>query len=326
MPSSSSTVLILPHSADFFTVDRVAAAIRRRGRTFFRFDTDRFPAQARLSDRLGPEGSSALIADEGRRREARDVRAVWARRVWEPALAADLDPSFREAARRESRAALAAAWDAFRDAGWIDRMDLVARAGDKLLQLRLAREAGLEIPRTLLTNDPEEARAFFRERNGRVVAKMLTPLTQGMDGAGAFVYTSRVTEADLAEADGLRHSPMLFQEEIPKERELRVVAVRDELFAGAVDARHTAAGAVDWRRSTPEECRWERGAVPEDCARSLRRVLGELGLAFGVFDLIHTPDGRHVFLELNPGGEWGMLERDLDLGIADALARALCED
>jgi len=39
--------------------------------------------------------------------------------------------------------------------------------------------------------------------------------------------------------------------------------------------------------------------------------------------LIRRPDGAHVFLEVNPTGEWGMLERDLGLPIADAIAEEL---
>jgi glutathione synthase/RimK-type ligase-like ATP-grasp enzyme len=55
----------------------------------------------------------------------------------------------------------------------------------------------------------------------------------------------------------------------------------------------------------------------------LRALMTELGLVFGAIDLICTPAGEYVFLEVNPGGEWGMLERDLRLPIADAIARAL---
>ena len=40
-------------------------------------------------------------------------------------------------------------------------------------------------------------------------------------------------------------------------------------------------------------------------------------------DLIVTPAGETVFLELNPSGEWGMLERDLGLPIGAALAEEL---
>ena len=57
--------------------------------------------------------------------------------------------------------------------------------------------------------------------------------------------------------------------------------------------------------------------------RSSARSSRALGLVFGAVDLIRTPDGEHVFLEVNPAGEWGMLERDLGLPIADALAEAL---
>jgi len=52
----------------------------------------------------------------------------------------------------------------------------------------------------------------------------------------------------------------------------------------------------------------------------------DLGLVFGAVDLICTPAGEYVFLEVNPGGEWGMLERDLGLPISEAIAAALLED
>ncbi|NEO45670.1 MAG: MvdC family ATP-grasp ribosomal peptide maturase, partial [Moorea sp. SIO4A3] len=41
---------------------------------------------------------------------------------------------------------------------------------------------------------------------------------------------------------------------------------------------------------------------------------------------IVTPDGEYVFLEVNPTGEWGMLERDLGYPISDAIADALLSD
>ena len=51
--------------------------------------------------------------------------------------------------------------------------------------------------------------------------------------------------------------------------------------------------------------------------------MDKLDLVYGAIDMIKTPDGEHVFLEVNPGGEWGMLERDLSYPIAEALAEAL---
>jgi glutathione synthase/RimK-type ligase-like ATP-grasp enzyme len=51
--------------------------------------------------------------------------------------------------------------------------------------------------------------------------------------------------------------------------------------------------------------------------------MAKLGLIFGAIDLIRTPAGEHVFLEVNPTGEWGMLERDLGYPISEAIADAL---
>ena len=48
-----------------------------------------------------------------------------------------------------------------------------------------------------------------------------------------------------------------------------------------------------------------------------------LGLNFGVFDFVETLDGEFYFLEVNQAGEWGMLQRDLELPIAQAIAREL---
>jgi glutathione synthase/RimK-type ligase-like ATP-grasp enzyme len=208
-------------------------------------------------------------------------------------------------------------------ARWINDPARNHAASDKATQLRAARDAGLRVPCTLISNDPARVRAFYDEMNGDVIAKMLTALSQKMDGPAPAVPTSTVRREDLDHLDLLRHCPMMFQERIPKEIELRVMYVRGTLFPGAIDARHSAAGSTDWRGATPEECCWARISVPDDVAHGLDALMTTLGLASGAIDLIRTPSGEHVFLEVNPTGEWGMLERDLDLPISEAIADAL---
>lgn len=156
-----------------------------------------------------------------------------------------------------------------------------------------------------------------------MVAKLLTPLSTSMEGSSFFVYTSAVREEDLVEAEALRYSPMVFQEQIPKLRELRVVFVAGNLFVGALDASRYSAVTMDWRRATAEECLWEPDELPSEVARGLHSFMAEFGLFFGAIDLIRTPAGEHVFLEVNPTGEWGMLERDLGYPISEAIADAL---
>ncbi|MCH8242864.1 MAG: hypothetical protein IH897_09665 [Planctomycetes bacterium] len=73
----------------------------------------------------------------------------------------------------------------------------------------------------------------------------------------------------------------------------------------------------------PGEVSWKNDTVPDDVLNKLRSLMKSLDLTNGAVDMIRTPDGEHVFLEINPAGEWGMLERDLKLPISEAIADAL---
>ena len=325
MPPTTTrdVVLLLTHSGDFYTIDLVSQALARRGVHPIRFNTDLFPSSVKLSARAGDERPAFLFTETGEEISAAEVRAVWARKLWSPRMADDLDKSYRSMCVEESIAALEGFLDALHDARWVNDLQRQRAAENKQRQLRLAASAGLRVPRTLVTNDPAAARQFFAETDGQTVAKLLRPITVSMDAVTPFVYTSRVREEDLAGAETLRHSPMVFQELIPKAFELRVAYVAGETFAGALDASGTSRGQTDWRRVAPEECRWQKAELPSEVASGLQVLMSELGLVFGAVDSICTPAGEYVFLEVNPGGEWGMLERELGLPISEAIAEAL---
>ena len=319
------TVLLLTHSRDFYTIDLVSKALARRGARPIRFNTDLFPSSIKLSARAGDERAAHLFTEEGEQLSTADVRAVWARKLWSPLMADDLEERYRSMCVGESIAALEGFLDALQDAHWVNDLQRQRAAENKQLQLRLAERAGLRVPRTLVTNDPASVRQFFAETEGQTVAKLLHPISISMGAVKPFVYTNRIREEDLVGADALRHSPMVFQELIPKACELRVAYVAGDTFAGALDASGTSRGQTDWRRVAPEECRWQKAQLPTEIARGLQALMSELGLVFGAVDLICTPAGEYVFLEVNPAGEWGMLERDLCLPISEAIAAALLE-
>ncbi len=323
MSSSANTVLLITHTQDHFTVEGVAEALTRRGATPFRLDTDRFPADVQLSASFEGIHTQHTIHVGNDTICTGDIIAVWTRKFWTPKLADDLDPQFHEYCVRESREALMGFMDGLHHAIWVNDLGKATQAENKLYQLRVAASVGLRAPRTLVTNQPGHARDFYRDVDGAMVTKLLTALSVGMTQAPATVYTSNVQEEDLADLAQLRHSPMMFQERIPKATELRVAYVAGHVFVGAIDASRSAGGQTDWRRATPEECQWQQADLPEDVIQCLVELMNRLGLVYGAIDLIRTPKGEHVFLEVNPAGEWGMLERDLDYPISEAIADAL---
>jgi glutathione synthase/RimK-type ligase-like ATP-grasp enzyme len=320
MATSPRAVLLLTHSADHFTIDRVQAGVARRGAHPIRFDTDRFPEHYRLTTRFEGDRMAVRLRTPDTELPMHEVSAVWTRRVFGPPRPVGLSALEADQCVRESRAALDGFLSALRDAAWLDPLPLVRHADNKLVQLYEAQRAGLYVPRTIVGNDPEEVHRLWDACRGQVVAKMLTPISQSMGPPPAAVYTHALSASDLDDLEGLALAPMVFQERIDKLRELRVVYVAGRYFVGSLDAV-----SDDWRRRTAATPPWQREGLPDDVAAQFDALMRALGLRFGVADILRARDGSHAFLEVNPVGEWGMLERDLDLPISDAIAEELCQ-
>ncbi|MBD2677225.1 MULTISPECIES: MvdC family ATP-grasp ribosomal peptide maturase [Nostoc] len=316
-------VLLITHSGDYFTIDRVAEAVSKRGAQPFRLDTDKFPIAIQIEANLSNFGNNHTLKYGENSLNTEQVQAVWMRRIWQPDLGKELAPQFQAACSKESLAVLDGFWDSLRTAKWVDDLQCISAAENKLRQLRIASEVGLIIPRTLVTNNPQEAREFFHQVNKKMITKLLRPLSYGMQASSFFMYTSVVKEEDLADAETLRYCPAVFQEQIPKQLELRAIYVNGKLFVGALDASEYATSTQDWRRGKKEALIWEPYQLPDKLIGCLGAFMVKFGLLFGAFDFIQTPSGEYVFLEINPTGEWGMLERDLDYPIAEAIADTL---
>lgn len=323
MSHERNVILLITHSGDYFTIDRVAAALSKRGVEPFRLDTDQFPMNIQLQAYFSNFASHHIVEYNHRSFDTQQVQAVWMRRIWTPHLSQDLAPQFRAACARESMAVLDGFWDSLKKARWVDDLQRIDAAENKLRQLRVAAEVGLIIPQTLITNNPQQAREFYQQVKGKMIAKLLKPLSYSMEGSSFFMYTNAVKEEDLNDAETLRYCPMVFQAQIPKQLELRAVYVNGSLFVGALDASGYEASTQDWRLATQDSCTWQTYQLPNEIMRRLDEFMRRFGLKFGAFDFIVTPTGEHVFLEVNPTGEWGMLERDLNYPISEAITDTL---
>lgn len=320
------TVLVVTRSDDNRSVALVDEALAARGARVFRLDTDRFPTEVLLALHQ-PTGASTLRDGEAVLALG-DVTAVWYRRAaFAAALPAAMDPQERAAAVQEARATLLGMLEAL-PCFTLDRASTIRAAEHKPRQLALAHALGLDVPRTLSTNDPDAVRAFWAACGGKVVAKMLSSFAIYDDaGREQVVFTSALPEAALAELDQLALAPMTFQEHLEKRVELRVTLVGDRVFAAAIDTHGHARAQVDWRKEGAALAgAWTPYALPDAIADQLRALAAALGLTYGAADVIVTPDGRHVLLELNPAGEWFWLDdvwgpRTLSTAIAEELLR-----
>jgi glutathione synthase/RimK-type ligase-like ATP-grasp enzyme len=324
MTRTSRTVLLVTKSTDNQSVALVQAALEARQVRTFRLDTDLFPTEVRLALHQ-PRGRSTLRTDDAEV-VLGELDAIWYRRAAiGQALPEEMDAQHRAAAIQESRATLQGALESL-PCFTMDRVSTVRAAEHKPRQLELACALGLAVPRTLTTNDPDAVRAFWTTCGGRVVGKMLTSFAiHDETGREQVMFTSALPASELEHLDQLALSPMTFQEQIDKAVELRVTVIGERVFAAAVDSQALERSRVDWRKEGARLIdAWTPYALPADVTAALLQLAARLGLSYGAADLIVTPEGRHVFLEINPAGEWFWLDdvfgpRALSTAIAETL-------
>ncbi|NJM67726.1 MAG: MvdD family ATP-grasp ribosomal peptide maturase [Acaryochloris sp. RU_4_1] len=318
------TVLIITYSQDNESIPLVLQAIAAQGGQAFRLDTDRFPTEVKLDihyDR-GTE-RLMLVSDQGTL-DLQDVSAVWYRRIrMGNRIPTTMNPQLRQASVQEASVTIQgmiASLKAFH----LDPVHHLRRAEHKQLQLQLACNLGLEIPRTLITNNPEAVLKFAQTCESGMITKMLSSFAIYEDDQEKVVFTNPVTPADLDNLDGLQFCPMTFQEQIPKVLELRTTIVGKRVFTAAIDSQRLEQAHYDWRRKGIALLKdWQSYTLPPEIEEKLLLLMTNLGLNYGAIDIILTPDNRYVFLEINPVGEFFWLERCPGLPISQEIANLL---
>jgi hypothetical protein len=303
---------------------RVAQALAARGRSFALVSPDRYPRDLRTNVRLAEAGLEACtLTQDGEAIDLRSVRAAW---YWHPPepQALDVRPSARRYAMLEAQELFDDLWQLF-SWSWVPAEPARVQASQlKISQLPAAIRAGFEIPPTLITSDRTEFLAFYRRHQGRVITKPAGPTAfQASFGRQYSRYTQTISRRELLEASSVAFAPIAIQARVDKRCELRLTIVGERIFAAEIHSQGSRRTRVDWRRHERSRDAIRRHALPESIAKAARSLLAAQGLCYGAIDMVLTPEGRYVFLELNPIGRYGWIERATQLPISEAIAELL---
>ena len=195
------------------------------------------------------------------------------------------------------------------NAWWVNTKASANRANFKLLQLKIASECKMIIPTTLCSNDPDEIRSFMSQHaDVGVIYKPLCADVWYEENQMKLVYTSRIQAADLPSSGVLQRTPGIFQHEVKKKYELRVTCFGDYLVAAKLHSQPHVDGQVDWRAIREGRMLIEPYTLPMELANKIRLFMREIGIVFGSFDFIVTPDDEFIFLEVNEQGQFLWME------------------
>lgn len=291
------------HSA--FVYEKIRA---RSGQPVY-FDTRQFPSFLKIS--MSPDrstGSLGCISDPSLRVPLEEIQSVYWRFHMGLQLPQLPDQFLMDMAHREIESTIGSLFRML-DCLWVNPPEAIAMHVFKTLQLKVMHEAGLRIPETLVTNDPDAVIEFYERLNGNVIFK---PVRGG-------AHTEKLKPEDLKpeRLKELAKAPVQFQEMI-NGVDVRVYLVGDELFAGEIRAK-----SIDFRADPEAEI--VPVTLPDTVAEDCKTVGKVLGLVFSGIDVRRTPQGEHVFLEGNPSPMFMHFERMANYPISDRLVDMLMQ-
>lgn len=297
------------------TCDLVVEELNRRAVPVFRADLAEFPLRLTLAASLSGNRWHGTLENDRRSLDLASVRSVYYRRPTRPKFPEQMAAEARKVAETEARYGFGGLLTAL-PCRWLSPPGRAADAEYKPLQLRVAADAGLSVSRTLITNDPDATKDFADSLSGPLVYKPFFPVRGTVHGQTAAVYASIVDPDDLPHTD-IANTAHMFQEWVPKAYEVRLTAVDGRIFAAEIHA-DSDAGHIDWR-SDYDSHTYRVCDPPAEVAAGVQRMLDRLGLPYGAFDFVVTPDGQWRFLEINPSGQYGFIEQATGLPITAAI-------
>jgi glutathione synthase/RimK-type ligase-like ATP-grasp enzyme len=252
----------------------------------------------RASVRIAGPGSDAsdFVAD-----------SYWLRRIARPVFPSNMVEADRVVAEREFDALVSSMFLLRRGEGfWVNPPDQPIRVGRKPVQLSAARSAGLRTPETIITNSYEEVVAFLERFEDKVIFKPLHQATWvAPEGTSHVLLATRIARSDLTSRESVSLCPGIYQAYVDKAFELRVHVLGETCITAKLLSQAHPSTATDWRMgSGSPHLKAEPYELPERVAEQCIEVVRRLGGVFGCLDLIVTPEGDYVFLEVNSQGQW----------------------
>jgi glutathione synthase/RimK-type ligase-like ATP-grasp enzyme len=186
----------------------------------------------------------------------------------------------------------------FEDAKWMNNPVDTFKAENKLLQLKYAKEVGLRIPNTFVTNNNS-----FKFKNSTMAVKSLDTALFKIDDYEAFFYTNIMTIEDIKSYD-ISLFPVVIQDNLEPKIDYRVTIAGNKMYSTVIleDGKGVPG---DWRRRK-NTLKFIDCDLPDQIKNKCFKLLYRLKLSFGGIDLIEH-ENSFFFLEVNPTGEWAWL-------------------
>jgi len=313
-------MLLIITNRDDLASDYLIHRLREINIPFARFNTDQYPETVSIDIEFNKSSFDYTLTLGDQRIASSAITSVYFRQPIAPTFpegATEVERLFAETELLETMRSL---WRAIPEELWLNHPKKLWIAANKVEQLLVAQKIGFRIPETLITSSPERIRGFFVKKNGKIVAKAVKHGFMQSGDEVLLAGTQILPDDFLSQLESYAQVPMTFQEKLEIDVDVRVVVVGDSIFPASIAAKQNPE-VTDWRISDiiGDEIVYERINLPEEIKQSCLDITRYFHLNYSSIDLVKDKQGNFIFLELNPNGQWGWIEQNLDYPIRDTI-------
>lgn len=324
-------ILIISDKNDI-TIYKVIYYLRQLGIPYTLFNVGDYPLKLNhISKWIDSSYSLILETSEGQINSS-DITAVWYRKPDLPKIPSNLNHYEKEYVYNETRESLHGIYNHLQHAFWMSPLQNIKFASNKPLQLSIAHSLGLKIPKTIITNNVDEAWDFYIYCKNNVIYKTLsTGVLTTRQGPWAQpkvhgeIYSTLLSGLQRSDFKKVETCPCLFQEYINKKFELRIILVKERVFAAEIHSQENDETKHDWRKNQSVDIPYKIHKLPQSIEKKCIELTKKLGLNYGAIDMIVSPENEYVFLEINPNGQFAWLEGKTELEISKSIAYTLAD-
>lgn len=315
-------VIVITNKSDI-TSDFVILRLKEKQVPFYRFNTDELTKSVFVS--LNFSSGEFLLFDTYQNKyiDLLSFTSVYYRRPELPEIkSSQLSNGEFKFIASEILFTLEGVYKVLEKAFWVSDPYAIRQAENKPYQLLVAKRLGLNIPDSLITNDPNLFNKFVR--NGERIIK---PIKSGLIEDGTddkIIFTSLVTTNEIDE-EQIIPCPQFIQEHIVKVADIRTTIVGNKIFTARIDSQQYSETKVDWRRGE-NSLNHSTLVLPKKLNNKLIQLVKYFNLQFGAIDLIQDVKGEYHFLEINPNGQWAWIEKQTGMKISDEIVNLLVNE
>lgn len=253
------------------------------------------------------------------------IESVWLRRSTMPIIPPEVSLKDYNFVFDECTAYLRSFWYSISgNAFWVNTIEGMKRASNKLHQLDCAKHVGMSIPDSLMTNDIVKVKEFILNSKDQVIYKPFNQ-RQWVDGSDKYsIWACDVSLSNLENCDKFSLTPGIFQKKVKKKSELRIMFMGIHFVALRIKSQDHILCKDDWRKIDPIYLGLEVVDIPQSLYKKCLDFMKVIGIRFGIFDIIETPENDYFFLEVNEMGQFLWIEELIpDLSLLDMFIQFL---